>query len=218
MCVPGIRSEDDEAISILKAIESGSQMKYNTKVICVVVVTAVFISAIGLYFFKTSSRRQFSSQLFIQSDSRSFFIEEPVMTGFQLTEYTGGKKSMSIHADKLYVRNRKISPLGFRISLVKSAELEEVDATFFKDNKPVACLHSKAAELDKKSNNILFKGGPFLLTESHRSLEAQEIFWNNSERKLLAKGNCSLGTDKGVHQGASITTDMELQNFKVVNE
>ncbi len=184
----------------------------------VILVSIIAITA-GFIFFKIAVwDRFFARPAGGKTVTASIYGEAPVMTGFQLTAYDSGKKSMLIRADKLYVRNRKINPLGFRIALGKSAELEEVDATFFKDNKPVACLHSKTAVMDKKRSNILFKGRPFLLTGSQRSLKAREIFWDNSESKLFAKGNCALGIDKTVHKGATVTTDVELRDFQVTSE
>ncbi|MCM8781476.1 MAG: LPS export ABC transporter periplasmic protein LptC [Candidatus Omnitrophica bacterium] len=144
--------------------------------------------------------------------------EEPVMTGFQITEYNRGEKSFTISAERFYLRNKKVKPFGFRIAHGKSAELERVEVIFYKDNKPISYLYSKTAVMNVKRKDVIFEGKPALITQDMKTLSAQKIIWNNFQKRLIAEGSCSLGAEGKRYKGGRIDTDIELKNFNITDK
>lgn len=149
---------------------------------------------------------------------RTGLEEEPFITGFELTEYNAGKKVFTVKAEKFYLRNKKIQPFGFRIATAKSADLEKIEATFYKDNKPVSYLYSKTGIMDRKSKNIIFNGRPGLITEDKKTLSAQKITWDNAHKRLLAEGRCVVGIAGNNQIMDSVNTDIELSSFTVTDK
>lgn len=142
-------------------------------------------------------------------------LEKPVITGFQLIGYDKGDKLFVVSAKEMYLRNRKIKPFGFRLAINKSAELEGVEVIFYKNNEQVSCLYSKSAIIDIKNKDILFNGKPFLITKDKKTLSAEKISWDNTQRALIAEGRCILGMD-GKNQSASfVQADTGLNNFSI---
>ena len=144
--------------------------------------------------------------------------EEPVITGFQFTGYSFGNKIFTINAERLYLRNRKVKPFGFRIAFGKLAEIEEVCVTFYKDNKPVSRLNSNQATMDMKRKDIIFHGKPVLVTEDYKVLTAESFTWNNAQMRLEAKDKCSLGAEGKIRRATSIATDVEIKDFTISGE
>ena len=140
---------------------------------------------------------------------------EPLMTGFQFTEYSQGKKYFTVDAEKFYLRNKKVNPLGFRIALGKCAELENVKVVFYADNRPVSYLTSRTAILDSKNKDMVFQGKPLLITEDKRVMEADTIGWNNADRRLVAYDHCMIGAEGTTRRADSISTDAALRDVTI---
>ncbi|MBI5555568.1 MAG: hypothetical protein HY920_06950 [Elusimicrobia bacterium] len=181
-----------------------------------IVLIATLVVWLGCHILKTHSRLQ--PALSINTDGILAIRNQknqPLIEGFELTEFNQGKIVFILKAKQLCLRNRKVMPFGFRVALGKSAELQDVDMTFYLNGEPVSCLHSNKALLDKKRKNIVFQGKPAMLTRNHRVLSAQELKWDNDSRSIQAQGNCVLARD-GVNQYAeAITTDIDLNNVTV---
>ncbi len=165
-------------------------------------------------FFLHNSRQHFSNPPALKLAPK----DEPLMTGFQFTEYYKGTKDFALNAERFYLRNKKVKYFDFRIAIGKSIEMEGVEVTFYKANKPVSHLYSNAAIMDANKKNIVFQGKPVLFTEDRRTLSAREIFWNNSEKRLSAEGGCILGADGKRQSGDAINADVELKNFIVTDK
>ena len=144
--------------------------------------------------------------------------EEPLISGFEFTEYAKGGRKFSIKAEKFFLKNKLVKPFGFRIATGKTAELKGVDVVFYREGKPVSSIYSKAAVMDMRKKDILFEGKPALVTEDKRTLSARTITWNNFERRISAKGNCILGADGKRYLARSIDSDIELKDFAFKGE
>jgi len=153
----------------------------------------------------------------IDDSSRIQSNPEPIIDGFQLTEYNSEGKSFTIDAEKFFIRNKQIKPFGFRIALSKTAELEDVKVTFYKNGEVISYMKSGTASMDTKSRDCVFENKAVLITKDRRILDADRIIWDNSQRTLLAKGDCSLGAD-GKRQNADVIhTDIGLTNYSLKN-
>jgi hypothetical protein len=176
------------------------------------VLSASAIILLGYYILKFHNQLQLPSSLNANKTSINFRAKtQPLIEGFELIEYYKGMKVFSLKAKQLYLRNRKVEPFGFRVALGKTAELQDVDVTFFANNEPVSCLHSNKAILNQKDKSIIFQDKPFMLTKNHRSLSAKEIKWDNISRSIHAQGNCVLSGDGVSQQAESIQTDITLE-------
>lgn len=187
-------------------------MKFKKSLIVIFSLVVIFL-IMGLIV----TREQLLHQYFyLNKEAKSeSLLEKPIITGFQLVGYDKANKLFVVNAKEMYLRNRKIEPFGFRLAIGKSAELENVEATFYKDNEQISCLYSKSAVMDIKKKNILFDGKPFLITKDKKTLSAEKIAWDNAQRSLVAEGRCVLGMD-GKNQAVSLVkTDVGLDNFTI---
>ncbi|HNQ51076.1 MAG TPA: hypothetical protein PKL03_06530 [Candidatus Omnitrophota bacterium] len=159
-----------------------------------------------------------------QIQSQSILSEIPlpssdtVSEGFEVSQFNGPDKVFTLKADRLLYRKGKVKPFGFRFALLRSVELEKAEIVFFKDNKPIANLISDTAQLDPRTKNVIFTGKPVLMTETRRVLSANQIAWNNKDKKLLAKGDCYLGLDNGAKSAKIIVTEPGLTTYEVRDE
>lgn len=141
--------------------------------------------------------------------------EEPLIADFKFTDYVSGKKNFTVNAEKFYLRNKKVNPLGFRIAAGKSVEMEKVGMVFYKDGSPVSRITSKYASMDMKNKNIIFEGHPALITEDKRILAAEKIVWDNNKKSLYAQDRCVLGAGGKRYLADRIDSDVELKNFSI---
>ena len=148
----------------------------------------------------------------------SILEEKPLIEGLRFTEHNKKNKVFSIKADRFYLRNKSVRPFNFRVALGKSAELENVEVTFYKGTKPVSYLNSKSAIMDIRKKDIIFEGRPSLVTEDRNTLTAKKFVWNNFKNRLDAKGACVLGKEGRRYFGDVVNTDIELKDFTIVEE
>jgi hypothetical protein len=141
---------------------------------------------------------------------------QPLIDGFEFTKYISGKKVYTLNADRLYFRDKKIDYLGLRIGLLKQAQLESVEVTFFDNQgRPASYLNSASAILDVNHKNISFLGSPSLITQDRKVLSAKSISWEDSRKQLSAQGKCFLGIDGHSYSAQTIETDPALKSFKL---
>lgn len=140
---------------------------------------------------------------------------QPLIEGVEFSEFKEGSKIFTLNAKALYLRNRKVEPMGFRVALGKDLELQDVNASFFLNGEPVSCIHSNTALFDKEKKNVTFQGRPFLLTKDHRALSADEIKWDSGAKVFRARGNCALSADGVSQRAEAITADINLNSFSI---
>lgn len=138
---------------------------------------------------------------------------KPLISGFSLTEYDSGNKAFTINAEKMFLRKKKVRPFGFRVALGKSAQMDDVEIIFYKDNQAVSNLASQKATIDIAKKDIIFDGKPIMMTQDKRMLGADKITWNNSTKQLFAQGRCFLAAEGKIYNGKTINSDVELKNF-----
>jgi len=139
---------------------------------------------------------------------------QPLMAGFELVKYENGKKSAVINAERLYLRDSRIFPYSpLCITTKKITELENVEVTFFRGDNPVATLTGKNAVMDKKKKNLTLNNNPILITSNKDILSGDSMFWDNSGKNIIARGNCLLVANGREFSAEVITSDPELNNF-----
>jgi hypothetical protein len=144
--------------------------------------------------------------------------KEPLISGFQFQRFDKGKKIYSLTAESFYLRNKKIMPFRFSVSLQKCAELINAKCEFYRNSSSVSEVFSRRAIMDMQKKDIIFVEAPAVVTQDKKVLTAEAITWNDKIQRLLAKGDCVL-TDGNRHIKAdSIEADIDLTKLDIKGE
>lgn len=180
-------------------------MKNFARVILILTLVSSLAAALILFRFSYTTKEELT--ISVREVPSSTIID-----GFQFTEYDSGQKCFSIRARTGSVYGKKVRPLGFRVGLGRSFELEDVTVTFYKDGSPIAYLTSLYAVMDKTNKNIAFEGNPVVITKERRVLDARQIIWDNTQRRFIAKGNCLFSADGEARRADIVHADFELKD------
>lgn len=132
--------------------------------------------------------------------------QEAVVKGIILTETKNDEKYWEIYGDTGHYQGDS----GI-------AQLDEVLANFYKDNKVTMSLKSSKGTYDSETKIITLYEDTFIVLDGGITLNADKLVYENSDKPIVAEGHIKIRKDNSLISTADkIVISPDYTNFKII--
>ncbi len=132
-------------------------------------------------------------------------MPDQILTSFEITETSTGRKQWKMKADTAYVFESK-----------DMIETRAMVITFFDENGDVkSILHAERGRINRKTEDMDAIGNVVLTSKDGTKLETQSLFWNSQTRQIVTQDSVKIIRENDELSGWGFSGDPDLGTFKI---
>jgi len=139
--------------------------------------------------------------------------EEPVLSGFKLSEYIEDSKSFTIEGEEAFVRPKKV---GFFITpLVKIAHIRSPRITFYDAGKEISHIVADWGELNLENKGLILKNNVIFRSTDKKELRTENLRWRPKDRFIEVRDRFVLTEGGKIIQGKGFRSDIRFSEYAI---
>lgn len=167
-------------------------------------MTVLSVLLAGLWALTSCARESPEEQVKVQEGP----IPDQVISDFEITETSMGKKDWTMKAEQAYLYEKR-----------NILEARVVEVTFFDEAGSIrSVLNAEYGKLNRNTDDMEAKGDVIVTGSDGVVLETESLMWQSSTRKIVSDDSVTVIRNQDVLTGWGFRGDPDLGSFSILRD